>query len=129
MLTGIIGAMSVETDAIKALITEKKTEKFSGVEVGIEAFDLIQKRVRRTDHMLEASDVIAVGMREYPCRNLSVADVRFDVARLGIRAAVYDDCSVLRSYDHKSHCKWAKFRKDVQFCLSLYHVVSLPFFV
>ena len=27
MLTGIIGAMSVETDAIKALITEKKTEK------------------------------------------------------------------------------------------------------
>ena len=71
--------------------------------------------------MSEASDMIPVGMREDPRRNLSVSDVRFNVARLGIRAAVYDDRSVLRSYDHKSHRKWAKFRKDVQLCLSLYH--------
>ncbi len=32
MLTGIIGAMAVETNAIKALITEKRIEKHSGIE-------------------------------------------------------------------------------------------------
>ena len=32
MLTGIIGAMAVETEAIKSLITEQKKEYFSGIE-------------------------------------------------------------------------------------------------
>ena len=32
MLTGIIGAMAVETNAIKALIENKKTERISGIE-------------------------------------------------------------------------------------------------
>lgn len=32
MLTGIIGAMAVETDAIKALIENKKVERFSGID-------------------------------------------------------------------------------------------------
>ena len=32
MLTGIIGAMAVETNAIKALIEEKKVESFSGID-------------------------------------------------------------------------------------------------